>query len=346
MSKVRTETTIQQRALIIQAWEGDENGSKTPKEISDFFKLNYKTVWRIIDRYRKTKTICNTPGRGRKSIFNTREKRSILKTVKVNPRASAVDIANSAEIDLGKKASPKTIRRILNEDGLKNFRAKKKPFISKRNIKKRMDFAKEHIHKDQSFWNKVLWSDESKFNVFGSDGRIRVWRKTNEALKMKNLNPTVKHGGGSVMVWGCFSSAGPGNMEFVETTMNQHIYQDILNGNVKSSAAKLALGRRYIFQQDNDPKHTAKSTWAFFKKNKMTVLDWPPQSPDLNPIEHLWDHIEREIRKTPIPNKTELQKRIIEAWNATSPEVTGHLVDSMNRRCTAVLEAKGGPTRY
>lgn len=78
----------------------------------------------------------------------------------------------------------------------------------------------------------------------------------------------------------------------------------------------------------------------------MTVLDWPPQSPDLNPIEHLWDHIEREIRKTPIPNKTELQKRIIEAWNATSPEVTGHLVDSMNRRCTAVLEAKGGPTRY
>ncbi|OXA40728.1 Transposable element Tcb1 transposase [Folsomia candida] len=313
MSKVRTETTIQQRALIIQAWEGDENGSKTPKEISDFFKLNYKTVWRIIDRYRKTKTICNTPGRGRKSIFNTREKRSILKTVKVNPRASAVDIANSAEIDLGKKASPKTIRRILNEDGLKNFRAKKKPFISKRNIKKRMDFAKEHIHKDQSFWNKVLWSDESKFNVFGSDGRIRVWRKTNEALKMKNLNPTVKHGGGSVMVWGCFSSAGPGNMEFVETTMNQHIYQDILNGNVKSSAAKLALGRRYIFQQDNDPKHTAKST---------------------------------EIRKTPIPNKTELQKRIIEAWNATSPEVTGHLVDSMNRRCTAVLEAKGGPTRY
>lgn len=268
MSKVRTETTIQQRALIIQAWEGDENGSKTPKEISDFFKLNYKTVWRIIDRYRKTKTICNTPGRGRKSIFNTREKRSILKTVKVNPRASAVDIANSAEIDLGKKASPKTIRRILNEDGLKNFRAKKKPFISKRNIKKRMDFAKEHIHKDQSFWNKVLWSDESKFNVFGSDGRIRVWRKTNEALKMKNLNPTVKHGGGSVMVWGCFSSAGPGNMEFVETTMNQHIYQDILNGNVKSSAAKLALGRRYIFQQDNDPKHTAKSTWAFFKKTR------------------------------------------------------------------------------
>lgn len=346
MSKVRTETTVAERARIIDAWEGGENGSKTLKEISEILKIKYTTVWKIIDRYKKSNSIANKAGRGRKQTFTDREKRSIVKFVKINPRSSAVDISNATETATGKKTSPKTIRRILNSNGYKNFRAKRKPFISKTNMKKRLKFAKEHLNKDQAFWDKVLWSDESKFNIFGSDGRIKVWRKKKEALKMKNLNPTVKHGGGSAMVWGCFSSSGPGKMEFVETTMNQHVYQGIIDRNVKSSAAKLKLGRRFIFQQDKDPKHTAKSTWAFFKTQKITVLDWPPQSPDLNPIEHLWDHIEREIRKTPISNKNEVKRRLSEAWETTPPEVTTTLVNSMRSRCIAVIEAKGGPTRY
>lgn len=87
------------------------------------------------------------------------------------------------------------------------------------------------------------------------------------------------------MVLGCFSSSGAGNFEFVDEIMNQYSYQDIMARNVKQSALKLGLKRRYIFQKGKDSKHTAKST-HFFKKSGIRVLERPPQTPDLNPIEH------------------------------------------------------------
>ena len=265
-----------------------------------------------------------TPDHNTKTKLNTNYESQF---VRINdPKISGPKLAEQVNNEMGKQMPPKTISRILNKQGFKSTIAKKKPFISKHNRKKRLAFARKHASKDQAFWNSILWSDESKFNLFGSDGRVRCWRKQGESLNTKNLIPTVKHGGGNVMIWGCFSSNGAGTHEFVTDKMNQWVYQEILSRNVKTSASKLRLGRRFIFQQDRDPKHTAKSTWEFFKKQKITVLDWPPQSPDLNPIEHLWEHIERDIRKQKITNKDDLKKRISEAFEGVTQEVTQNLV--------------------
>lgn len=119
-----------------------------------------------------------------------------------------------------------------------------------------------------------------------------------------------------------------------------------LQRNIKSSASKLGLRRQFIFQDDNDPKHKAKLVQEFLKNMKINRLEWPAQSPDLNRIEHLWDVVEREIRKFPISNKNQLKTRITEAWGIISENVTNNLVDSMPRRCQAVIAAKGGPTKY
>ncbi len=78
------------------------------------------------------------------------------------------------------------------------------------------------------YWNHVLWSDETKINFFVSDGVKRVWRQPGEEYKDKCVLPTVKHGGGSVMVWGCMSAAGTGELKFIEGTMNANMYCDIL----------------------------------------------------------------------------------------------------------------------
>ncbi len=77
------------------------------------------------------------------------------------------------------------------------------------------------------YWNHVLWSDETKINLFGSDGVKRVWRQPGEEYKDKCVLPTVKHGGGSVMVWGCMSAAGTGELQFIEGAMNANMYCDI-----------------------------------------------------------------------------------------------------------------------
>lgn len=150
------------------------------------------------------------------------------------------------------------------------------------------------------------------------------------------------------MVWGCFARKGVGNLVDIPCTMTKEVYMDILQKNLRESAERLGMRRGLIFQQDNDPKHTAKVVQKYFKDNRVNVLDWPAQSPDLNPIEHLWAELERRIQKRDVrpKNKTELMEALVEEWSQISPDVTAKLVDSMPKRCKAVLQAKGGHTSY
>lgn len=346
MAPPRREISIAIRDRIIQDWKGDENGRLGYKKLGEKYKLAKSTVQRIVTNFKLTGSVQNKRRSGRKPKLTQREVRHVVKKVVISPSLSAPKLATEVEEMFGKKVSHNTIRRVLHKQNLKSRPAVRKPLISKRNATKRLQFARDHISKGQSFWDSILWSDESKYNVFGSDGRRRVWRLPNQALNPKNLNPTVKHGGGSVMVWGCMAANGVGKMEFVDGIMDQFKYQGILDRNLKESARQLGLGRRYTFQQDNDPKHSAKSTMEYFKRNKIVKLDWPPQSPDLNPIEHLWEHIERKVREESFSGIPGLKSRIEKVWNEISPDVTRNLVSSMTRRLEAIIKANGGPTKY
>ncbi len=141
-----------------------------------------------------------------------------------------------------------------------------------------------------------------------------MWRKPGTAHHLSNTVPTVKHGGGSIMLWGCFSAAGTGRLVAIEGKMNAAKYRDILDENLLQSAQDLRLGRRFTFQQDNDPKHTAKITKEWLHNNSVTVLEWPSQSPDLNPIEHLWRDLKMAVHQRLPSNLTELERICKEEW--------------------------------
>ncbi|GFU80978.1 transposable element Tc1 transposase [Trichonephila clavipes] len=141
----------------------------------------------------------------------------------------------------------------------------RKPFVSKVNRKKIIDFATENEKHDLNFWN----SDESKFNIPESDGHQKVWRKA--ALEPKNMRgTTVKHGGGSIMVWGCMAATGVGNLVIIDGIMNQYSSLNILKINLSQSASKLGFDGSFAFQQDNDPKHTARVVreWLLYNVRK------------------------------------------------------------------------------
>lgn len=102
----------------------------------------------------------------------------------------------------------------MKEYGYNGRVACKKPFISEKNQKVRIMLAKEYIYKDKTWWNDVIFTNESKFSIFVSNGHKIVWCKINEELKLKNLKPTIKHDGSSAMVWGCISAAGMDEISF------------------------------------------------------------------------------------------------------------------------------------
>ncbi len=148
------------------------------------------------------------------------------------------------------------------------------------------------------------------------------------------------------MVWGCMAAAGAGNLVFIDGTINKFKYVDILKDNLIPSKEKLGLVTPWIFQQDNDPKHTSYIACEWLLYNVPQQLHSPPQSPDLNPIEHLWDILERKIRKHKISKKHDLKKALLHEWGHLAAEETKCLVESMPRRLAAVIKHKGGPTKY
>ncbi len=229
-------------------------------------------------------------------------------------------------------------------DGLQQQKTTPVPLLSAKNRKRRLQFAQAHQNWKIEDWKNVTWSDESRFLLQHSDGRVRIWRKEHESMDPSCLVSTVQ-ASGDVMVWGIFSWHILGPLGPIEHCLNTTAYQSIVADHVHPFMTTMYASSDGYFQQDNAPCHKAQiiSNWFLEHDNEFTLLKWPPQSPDLNPIEHLWDVVEREIRIMDVQptNLQQLRDDIMSIWTKTDLE---HLVESMPRRIKAVLKAKGVQT--
>ena len=288
------------------------NKGRSYRQIGADLKLNYSTVRYIIKKREETGSVENKARSGRPKKLSTRDRRQIVRSVQNKPFTSAQSLANDIASSSGKVVCAQTVRNVLHNVGLHGRTARKKPFISEANREKRLTFAKEYVNRPIEFWKNIIFSDESKFNLFGSDGQRFVWRKPNTELQAKHVHSTVKHGGGHVMVWGCMAANGVGNLAFVEGTMKAVDYVKVLRDNLSSSASKLRISETYYFQQDNDPRHTAMKTKEWLLYNVRRMLKTPPQSPDINPVENLWHLLNLNLRKMKILNKNNLKCALVE----------------------------------
>ncbi len=205
---------------------------------------------KTIQHFNRTDSTQNRPRHGRPKKLSGRAQRHIQRFCLGNRRMSAASIAAEVEGVGGQPVSAQTIRRTLHQICLHGSHPRRKPPLKMIHKKARKQFAEDKQTKDMDYWNHVLRPNETKINLFGSDGVKRVWRQPGEDYKDKCVLPTVKHGGGSVMVWGCMSAAGTGELQFIEGIMNANIYCDILKQSMIPSLRR--LGRMAVFQHDND----------------------------------------------------------------------------------------------
>lgn len=286
---------------------------------------------------------------GRPSALSARDKRKIVRLVNKKGLENAEklnrELKSSTHIDV----CTQTVRRALKSEGYFASNKKKKPLLSIAHRKARMDFAKTYSSWTVEDWKRVIFSDETKVNRLCSDGNQYCWKKRGSALSENHVVPTLKFGGGSIMVWSCFCYSGVGYEKLILGTMNSDVYISILNEEYLETLNyyELEVDETY-FQHDNDPKHRSKKTQKWLSDNNIDVLQWPSQSPDLNPIENLWFQVKARLARYPtIPSSShELWERFVKEWREIPVERCQSLVESMPNRIRAVLKAKGGYIKY
>lgn len=328
---------------VIGMWEA----GLSEREIEKKTEHKKTTVHDTIARYRDEGRVKSLSRTGRPVIASVRDKRSLVKIVKKNRAHSLLDVTDKFNEMSNLSVSSSTVHRYLHELGYYGRVGVRKPLISEKNRRDRLAWC--HLRKKWvDEWNLIIWSDESRFEIFQSDSHHYVWRKPQEKYNIDCLIPTVKHGGDGVMVWGCFVNNRLGPLIEVDGRITGLKYREILEENLIPFLDSLGDQLTYLFQDDNAPAHTAKDTIKWKDEHSISCIEWPAQSPDLNPIEHLWDVLERKVReRKPHPrNKKELFVVLKEEWMKINPEVVKNLVDSMPRRVKAVIDHDGNPTRY
>jgi hypothetical protein len=191
-------------------------------------------------------------------------------------------------------------------------------------------------------WKRIIWSDESRFLLYPMDGRRLVWRLRGERWNENFIVHAMQAGGGSVHVWGAIWTGGRSQLIRLQGNVNAVRYCDVLHGFFTTTH----LPAHCKFQQDNAPAHKSWMVSQMLDDLNIPVLTWPARSPDLNPIEHVWDILGRRMQQRVCGNLNQLFNALREEWDAIPQEDLDHLIASMPRRVGMVIEKHGGHTRY
>ncbi|MBN3286953.1 TCB1 transposase, partial [Polyodon spathula] len=294
------------------------------------------TVKYIIDKLKMHHTTQTLPRSGLHSKLDDRARRRLISEATKRPMATLQELlafmAKTAQSVHATKVS-----QALHKPGLYGRVARSNPLFKKAHLESCLKYAKKHSGDSIAMWQKVLWSDKTKIEPFGLSAKLYVWYKPNTAHHPKNTIPTVTHGSGSIMLWGCFSSAGTGALVRIEGKMNGAKYREVLEENLLPCARKLKLGRKFTFQHDNDPKHTAKATLEWPRNKATNDLEWPSQSPNLNPIKNVWHDFKIAVHRHSPRNLTELEQFCKEEWSNIIKSRCAKLVETYPNRLTAVI---------
>lgn len=332
---------------------GRLDAGQRPGIVANALGCHIATIYRLQDRVRRFGRSSDQPRSGRPRVTSQRQDRAIVREHMRDRFANATHTATNTIGTHNRPVSERTVRRRLNAGGLNSRRPVVGPILTPRLRLARLQWARQHVGWNWRQWQNILFTDESRYCVSHGDGRIRLWRRPGERFRNDCIMEVNPRGGPSVMVWGGIrlnDRVGPVFFQNLRPGRGNGLTAQVYIAQVLQPHVVPHVQRRpnTILQQDNATPHTARATRLFLQQQNIPTMPWPAVSPDLNPIEHFWDQLQREVNQVrPRPaNAQDLQQAIVRAWGNIRPAAVNRLVHSMRRRCQAVIAATGGHTRY
>lgn len=340
---VRHQLSITDRGRAL-AWLQD---GETQRSVSNRLNVSQSVIGRLWQRFRATGSVQNRPRSGRPRSTTAREDRYLTTMTLRQRRVTARRLRDRLRVTTGTLVSDQTVRNRLRANNLRSRRPAVRAPLLPRHRTARRDWCRRHVRWQRAQWASVLFSDESRFTLQFHDGRQRVYRRPGERFADVNVNQRLPFGGGSVMVWGAFSLRHRTPLHVIDGNLNGIRYlAEIIRPLVIPCLQRIGAGA--VYQDDNARPHRARIVTDFLRQNNVQQMEWPAYSPDLAPIEHAWDELGRRLHNNHAPpnNRAELAQILVAEWQAIPQAFFQRLVNSMRRRCTECIRARGGYTRY
>lgn len=335
--------TREERHRALGMLEGGLSQSQVARRLG----CNQCTIARLIQRNHATGSVDDRQRPGRERVTTERQDRQIQNLHLRDRFRTASRTARETPGRNNPRISSPTVRRRLRHFGLNARRPMIGPELTPVRRQARSLWCRQHDRWTIRDWNGVLFSDESRICVDRADGRERVWRRRNERYANCCIRQRNRWGGPSVMVWAGVSANYRTPLVVIQGNLTAQRYIDTV---LRPHVIPFLRDHRRVttFQHDNARPHAARLTTAYLQNENVNVLPWPAYSPDLNPIEHLWDDLKRRLSmRIPRPeNQRQLITALHEEWDTLPQNRFRRLVSGMRRRCTACLAAGGGHTRY
>ena len=312
-------------------------------EVSRRFGMHRNTISALWRRYQQSANTRDRRRSGRPRVTSLRQD-TYIRVTHLRNRLQTVALTARSIPGL-RNISPRTVRNRLRERNIRPRRPAIRPVLQQRHRVARLAWCRAHLRFTRRDWARILFSDESRFHLDSSDGRSRVYRRVGERYQDNCVVERRFFGGGSIMVWGGITGNARTPLVVINGNLTGARYRDeILQAHVVPFVRQHAV----TLQQDNARPHIARVVTDFLTQQTVNVLPWPAVSPDLSPIEHAWDEMERRLRQLPNQPVTlaELSRALVRIWNGIPQAFFTNLVGSMRRRCNASITANGGHTRY